>query len=83
MFFEFGTSSLSLVGAFLGIFGTGHTTSRGFAGVIFSWVFATSFLVWLVLRLTAGIRVDAEHEYEGVDLHECGLEAYPEFTTAE
>ena len=50
---------------------------------IFSWVFATSFLVWLVLRLTAGIRVDAEHEYEGVDLHECGLEAYPEFTTAE
>ena len=26
-----------------------------------------------------GIRVDAEHEYEGVDLHECGLEAYPEF----
>jgi Amt family ammonium transporter len=30
-----------------------------------------------------GIRVDEQHEYEGVDLSECGLEAYPEFTSAE
>ena len=50
---------------------------------IFCWVFATSFLCWLALRLTVGIRVDEQHEYEGVDLSECGLEAYPEFTTAE
>jgi len=27
-----------------------------------------------------GIRVSAEEEYEGVDISECGLEAYPEFT---
>jgi Amt family ammonium transporter len=27
-----------------------------------------------------GIRVSAEEEYEGVDLSECGMEAYPEFT---
>jgi Amt family ammonium transporter len=27
-----------------------------------------------------GIRVSAEEEYEGVDLAECGMEAYPEFT---
>jgi Amt family ammonium transporter len=27
-----------------------------------------------------GIRVSEEEEYEGVDLAECGLEAYPEFT---
>jgi Amt family ammonium transporter len=50
---------------------------------IFGWVFSLSFIVWLVLRVTAGIRVDEEHEYEGVDLYECGLEAYPEFTVAE
>ena len=50
---------------------------------ILAWVFIMSFIVWYVIRLTMGMRVDEEHEYEGVDLSECGLEAYPEFTTAE
>jgi Amt family ammonium transporter len=50
---------------------------------IFAWVFAASLLVWTLIRFTVGIRVDEEHEYEGVDLYECGLEAYPEFTVAE
>ncbi|MDH4047984.1 MAG: ammonium transporter [Gammaproteobacteria bacterium] len=50
---------------------------------IFFWVFLTSLLVWFLIKVTAGIRVDEQHEYEGVDLSECGLEAYPEFTTAE
>ena len=52
-------------------------------GAIFAWSFALSGIAWLVLRLTVGIRVDAEHEYEGVDRYECGMEAYPEFTVAE
>jgi Amt family ammonium transporter len=50
---------------------------------IFAWVFATSLVVWFVLKKTVGIRVSEEEEYEGVDLGECGLEAYPEFTRAE
>jgi Amt family ammonium transporter len=50
---------------------------------IFFWVFLSSLLVWYLIRLSVGIRVQEEHEYEGVDLSECGLEAYPEFTTAE
>jgi Amt family ammonium transporter len=50
---------------------------------IFSWVFLASFAVWFVLKKTIGIRVSEEEEYEGVDLSECGLEAYPEFTSAE
>jgi len=50
---------------------------------IFAWVFTMSFIVWLLLKLTVGIRVSEEEEYEGVDLGECGLEAYPEFVTAE
>ena len=52
-------------------------------GSIFAWVFATSFVVWFVLKKTVGIRVSEEEEYEGVDIGECGLEAYPEFTSAE
>ena len=50
---------------------------------IFAWVFITSFIVWFVLKLTLGIRVSDEEEYEGIDISECGLEAYPEFTTAD
>ena len=50
---------------------------------IFAWVFVTSFIVWFVLMKTIGIRVSEEEEYEGVDISECGLEAYPEFTSAE
>jgi len=49
-------------------------------GVIFAWVFVTSFIVWFILKMTIGIRVPEEEEYEGSDIHECGLEAYPEFT---
>lgn len=51
-------------------------------GVIFAWTFTTAFIVWLVLKLVMGIRVSEEEEYEGVDVGECGLEAYPEFTGA-
>ena len=50
---------------------------------IFAWVFGTSFAVWFTLKKTVGIRVSEEAEYEGVDISECGLEAYPEFTAGE
>jgi Amt family ammonium transporter len=50
------------------------------AGTIFAWVFGVSFVVWLVIKAIMGIRVSEEEEYEGTDIGECGLEAYPEFT---
>ncbi len=50
---------------------------------IFAWVFLTSLLVWFIIKVTLGIRVSEEEEYEGVDISECGLEAYPEFVSAE
>ncbi|WP_133013271.1 ammonium transporter [Marinomonas flavescens] len=46
---------------------------------IFVWVFVTSLIVWLIIKAVMGIRVTEEEEYEGVDLSECGMEAYPEF----
>jgi Amt family ammonium transporter len=49
---------------------------------IFVWVFVTSMVVWLALKATMGIRVSEQEEYEGVDVSECGLEAYPDFTTS-
>ncbi|WP_027873227.1 ammonium transporter [Spongiibacter marinus] len=49
------------------------------AATIFGWVFGASLVVWLVLKMVMGIRVSEEEEYEGMDLADCGMEAYPEF----
>ena len=49
---------------------------------IFAWVFIASLVVWLIIKAIMGVRVSEEEEYEGVDLAECGLEAYPEFNVA-
>ena len=48
-------------------------------GAIFVWTFVASLIVWGVIKAIMGIRVSEEEEYAGVDLSECGLEAYPEF----
>ena len=51
--------------------------------VIFGWVFVTSAITWKVIDMAmGGIRVSEEEEVSGVDIAECGMEAYPEFTTA-
>jgi Amt family ammonium transporter len=50
------------------------------AATIFVWVFGVSFIAWLVIKAVMGIRVSEEEEYQGVDVSECGMEAYPEFT---
>ncbi len=72
----------------VGIFGVMAVCVTGGASVsgqivglltIFIWVFVTSFIVWLVIKMIMGIRVTEEEEAEGVDLSECGVEAYPEF----
>lgn len=47
---------------------------------IFVWTFVASLIIWGIIKMTIGIRVTEEEEYEGVDISECGLEAYPEFS---
>lgn len=51
------------------------------AATIFAWVFVTSLIVWGIIKAVMGIRVTEEEEFAGVDLAECGMEAYPEFTS--
>ena len=48
--------------------------------LIFSWVFGMSYGTWFVLKKTMGIRLSKLEEYEGADISEIGMEAYPEFT---
>ena len=47
--------------------------------VIGGFTFLSSLAVWAVLKYTVGIRVSEEEEYNGVDVSEFGLHAYPEF----
>ena len=63
----FSNPAATIFGQLLGLF------------TILIWVFVASLVVWLILNLILGIRVDEETEYEGLDLAECGMEAYPEF----
>ncbi len=48
---------------------------------IFGWVFVSSFIVWSILKAVMGIRVSEEEEMNGMDLSDCGIDAYPEFVT--
>jgi len=63
-----GNESVTLVGQLTGI------------AVIFAWTFVTSIIVWSVLKALMGIRISDEQEFEGCDIAECGIEAYPEFS---
>jgi len=47
---------------------------------IFTFVFA--YVLFLILKVTIGIRVSPEEETEGLDIGEHGNEAYPDFTPA-
>ncbi|WP_414630390.1 ammonium transporter [Endozoicomonas arenosclerae] len=60
----------------------GATFSAQLLGIvtIFAWVFFASLIVWGAIKLILGLRITEEEEYEGADLTECGMEAYPEFT---
>ena len=49
---------------------------------IFVWVFVASLITFFAIKMIIGLRVSEEEEYEGVDLAECGMEAYPEFATS-
>ena len=48
-------------------------------GTILVFVFTASALTWFVIKVTMGIRVTEEEEHQGVDISECGIDAYPEF----
>ena len=64
----------------VGIFGAGSLVTQ-FIGIVAigAFVFISSLIVWMILKVTIGIRVDEEAEMEGLDKAELGLEAYPEF----
>jgi ammonium transporter, Amt family len=84
-----GALSVHLVGGIwgtlaVGIFNPEVTILAQVKGIVVigAFVFISSFIVWKILDLIVGLRVDEETEVNGLDIHETGLEAYPEFKRA-
>jgi len=52
-------------------------------GVVYvgAFTFVASFAVWYAIKLVLGVRVSAEEEFEGLDVGEHGMSAYPDFAT--
>lgn len=44
-----------------------------------AFVLAAAVLIWLIIKVTLGLRVSEEEEIEGLDIGEHGNEAYPDF----
>ena len=67
-----------------GIWGEGASLASQIKGaaVIGIFVFATSFVLIYIINKIMPFRVDEEDEIEGLDVNECGIEAYPEFKRA-
>lgn len=45
-----------------------------------AFVIISSSILWYAIKFIMGIRVSEQDEYDGLDITECGLEAYPEFS---
>lgn len=77
----FGTIAVGLFGKEVGLFVGGGATQLGIqtlgVGAALLGSFAASFVIWRGLKMFGeGVRVDAEHELEGLDVSECGVSAY-------
>ena len=72
-----GTLAVGLFGAMKGV----DQFLYQLTGVVAYAVFciATSFIIIFVLKKTVGIRVSKKEELEGLDSHEHGMDAYPDF----
>ena len=68
----------------VGIFNSDVTILAQIKGIVIVgiFVFVSSFIVWKILDIIMGLRVDEETEINGLDIHETGLECYPEFKKA-
>ncbi len=62
--------------------GTSYVTQAIGIVAIGAFVFIASFITWLVIKVTMGIRMTRDDELVGGDLTEMGHEAYPQFLRA-
>jgi len=81
-----GASGTLLVGLFAtktGLFYGGGFNQLGMQAIgvfaVAAWVILISFILLSILKKTIGLRVSEKEEIEGLDIHEHGNNAYPDF----
>ena len=76
-----GTLAVGLFGAKAG----GEQLVNQLIGVGAIGAFTVTFclIVGMAIKMTMGLRVDADEEHQGLDIGEHGMEAYPSFTSSE
>lgn len=72
-----GTLAVGLFGDKAGLDQLGYQLTGIGAAAVFCCL--TSFIIIFALKKTMGIRVSKEEEIEGLDIHEHGMDAYPDF----
>jgi ammonium transporter, Amt family len=72
-----GTLAVGIFGELAGWEQLGKQAIGVFAIAAFCITFA--FIILIILKKTVGIRVSEEEEQEGLDIHEHGMDAYPDF----
>jgi len=71
-----------------GIFNMGGTSGKIIGvqligiGACFVWTFVVAFVLFKIVDMTMGLRVSAQEEAEGLDMHEHGGNAYPDFAVS-
>jgi len=67
-----------------GIFGKGVSLTAQIKGVIIVGIFAfiVSYVILYIINKIVPFRASQDSEIEGLDVEECGIEAYPEFKRA-
>lgn len=85
-------SSEELVSTVYGVDGLGGILTGGGADILMvnalgvvavgAWTVVTTGILFLVIKMTIGMRVSAAEEETGLDVGEHAMEAYPEFTGA-
>ena len=62
-----------------GLFGTASFGTQVIGVLYYAIAFPSAFLIFFILKMTIGIRVDEEEEIGGLDVGEHGMEAYSGF----
>ena len=65
------------------VFASAGIAFEGTRRVVTVWTVAATALVWGVFKAIGQARVSPEHEQEGLDVSEHGVETYPEFGSGE
>ncbi len=68
----------------VGLFGTASFTTQLLGvSLAFAWAFPVCLGLFYLIKVTVGLRVSAQEEIEGLDIHEHGMTAYPPVLVAD